>query len=131
MLVSFLHSLRVSIGHGFYNELACDYSSMAYWYRAELHHSFFESLPINLSYPQPATGNPAQSAPYVHARLQADPPARVADIGCGYGWSSLGMAKGYPNVYVDGFDLDAPSIERAHFQVRDAGEEGWRCADRG
>jgi 2-polyprenyl-3-methyl-5-hydroxy-6-metoxy-1,4-benzoquinol methylase len=74
--------------------------------------------------------------PDVHARLgQADPPARIADIGCGYGWSSLGMARGYPNVHVDGFDLDAPSIERAlenakrnrltervHFQVRDAGD---------
>jgi 2-polyprenyl-3-methyl-5-hydroxy-6-metoxy-1,4-benzoquinol methylase len=71
----------------------------------------------------------------VHARLQADPPARVADIGCGYGWSSIGMAKGYPKIRVDGFDLDMPSIERAqenakrhglsdrvHFQVRDAGD---------
>ena len=73
--------------------------------------------------------------PDVHTRLQADPPARVADIGCGYGWSSLGMARGYPAIRVDGFDLDAPSIERAqenanrnhlservHFQVRDAGD---------
>src|SRR5688572_5871824 len=71
----------------------------------------------------------------VHTRLQADPPARVADIGCGYGWSSMGIARGYPNVHVDGFDLDAPSIERAqenarrnklsdriNFQVRDAGD---------
>lgn len=73
--------------------------------------------------------------PDVHARLQADTPARVADFGCGYGWSSLGMARGYPKIRVDGFDLDAPSIERAqenakrnrledrvHFQVRDAGD---------
>ncbi|HSB01693.1 MAG TPA: methyltransferase domain-containing protein [Anaerolineales bacterium] len=73
--------------------------------------------------------------PDIHARLQADPPARVADIGCGYGWSSLGMARGYPRIHVDGFDLDAPSIERAlqnagrnrltdrvHFEVRDASD---------
>lgn len=73
--------------------------------------------------------------PDVHARLQADPPARVADIGCGYGWSSIGIAQGYPKVQVDGFDLDAPSIEgaqasaraagladRVHFAVRDAGD---------
>ena len=73
--------------------------------------------------------------PDVHARLQADPPARVADLGCGYGWSSLGMARGYPRIHVDGFDLDAPSIERAKenasrnqlearvdFQVRDASD---------
>jgi SAM-dependent methyltransferase len=71
----------------------------------------------------------------VHARLNADPPARVADIGCGHGWSSLGMARGYPKIEVDGFDLDAPSIQRAqenaarngladrvHFQVRDAAD---------
>jgi SAM-dependent methyltransferase len=71
----------------------------------------------------------------VHARLQSDPPARVADVGCGYGWSSMGIARGYPKVHVDGFDLDGPSIERAqenakrnklddrvHFQVRDASD---------
>ncbi|MEW6401892.1 MAG: class I SAM-dependent methyltransferase [Chloroflexota bacterium] len=71
----------------------------------------------------------------VHARLQADPPARVADIGCGYGWSSMGMARGYPKIHVDGFDLDRPSIKRAqenakrnklsdrvHFKVKDAGD---------
>ena len=71
----------------------------------------------------------------VHARLEADPPARVADIGCGYGWSSMGMAKGYPRIRVDGFDLDSPSIkqakenakrnklaDRVRFQVRDAGD---------
>jgi 2-polyprenyl-3-methyl-5-hydroxy-6-metoxy-1,4-benzoquinol methylase len=71
----------------------------------------------------------------VHQRLLADPPARVADIGCGAGWSSIGIAKSYPNALVDGFDLDEPSIEmaRAHveesgvadrvdFQVRDAGD---------
>jgi len=36
--------------------------------------------------------------PDIHARLQEpEPPARIADIGCGYGWSSLGMARGYSN----------------------------------
>ncbi len=71
----------------------------------------------------------------VHARLKADPPARVADIGCGAGWSSIALAKAYPTVYVDGFDLDEPSIElaranasehgvadRVSFQVRDAAD---------
>lgn len=71
----------------------------------------------------------------VHARLQADPPARIADIGCGAGWSSIGMAKAYPKVRVDGYDLDEPSVElacanaremnvadRVRFQVRDAGD---------
>jgi SAM-dependent methyltransferase len=75
------------------------------------------------------------SFPDVHARLQAEPPVRIAGVGCGVGWSSIGMARAYPNVQVDGFDLDRPSIVRARanaseaglngrvsFQVRDAGD---------
>jgi 2-polyprenyl-3-methyl-5-hydroxy-6-metoxy-1,4-benzoquinol methylase len=49
----------------------------------------------------------------VHARLLAEPPARIADIGCGLGWSSIGMALAYPKVSVDALDLDAPSIDMA------------------
>ena len=57
----------------------------------------------------------------VHARLQADPPARVADIGCGLGWSSIGMAKAYPNIRVDGFDLDEVSVVEATQTIEEAG----------
>jgi SAM-dependent methyltransferase len=57
----------------------------------------------------------------IHARLQADPPARIADIGCGGGWSSIGMAQAYPKVRVDGYDLDEPSVEDAHLNVKLAG----------
>ncbi len=74
--------------------------------------------------------------PDVHARLlQHDPPARVADIGMGAGWSSIGIAQNYPGVVVDGFDNDAPSVQMArrnadraglngavNFHVRDAGD---------
>jgi SAM-dependent methyltransferase len=63
--------------------------------------------------------------PDVHARLQADPPARIADIGCGLGWSSIGMARAYPNARVDGFDLDEPSVAEAREIVRD-----WGLAER-
>jgi 2-polyprenyl-3-methyl-5-hydroxy-6-metoxy-1,4-benzoquinol methylase len=59
--------------------------------------------------------------PDVHARLQADPPARVADIGCGVGWSCIGMAQTYPKIHVDGYDLDRPSIELARANVVEAG----------
>ena len=59
--------------------------------------------------------------PDVHARLQAEPPARVADVGCGVGWSSLALARAYPRVRVDGFDLDAPSIELARRNAAAAG----------
>jgi 2-polyprenyl-3-methyl-5-hydroxy-6-metoxy-1,4-benzoquinol methylase len=50
----------------------------------------------------------------VHERLLAEPPARVADFGCGAGWGSIGLARAYPRALVDGFDLDAPSIELAN-----------------
>jgi len=50
----------------------------------------------------------------VDRRLRADPPARVADVGCGTGWSSIAIAKAYPKVRVDGFDLDEGSIAGAH-----------------
>ena len=59
--------------------------------------------------------------PDVHARLQADQPARVADIGCGAGWSSLAIARAYPRVQVDGFDLDGASIARATANAAEAG----------
>ena len=59
--------------------------------------------------------------PDLHARLLADPPARVADIGCGLGWSSIGIAAAYPKVLVDGFDLDEASVAEAQGNVREAG----------
>jgi ubiquinone/menaquinone biosynthesis C-methylase UbiE len=73
--------------------------------------------------------------PDVHARLQSDPPARVADVACGTGWSSIAIARAYPKVSVDGIDLDEASIElarenaaderladRVRFEVRDAAD---------
>jgi SAM-dependent methyltransferase len=51
--------------------------------------------------------------PALHDRLGADPPARVVDVGCGTGWSSIAIAKAYPNVTVDGLDPDEISIELA------------------
>jgi 2-polyprenyl-3-methyl-5-hydroxy-6-metoxy-1,4-benzoquinol methylase len=74
----------------------------------------------------------------VHERLQADPPARVADIACGAGISSIAMARAYPKVRVDGIDFDGPSIElakrnlaehgdvagRVEFHCRDAADSG-------
>jgi tRNA A58 N-methylase Trm61 len=57
----------------------------------------------------------------VHTRLQADPPARVADIGCGAGWSSIGIASAYPRVQVDGYDLDPASVDLARANIQSAG----------
>jgi 2-polyprenyl-3-methyl-5-hydroxy-6-metoxy-1,4-benzoquinol methylase len=59
--------------------------------------------------------------PDVQARLLAQPPARIADIGCGGGWSSIAIAQGYPNVHVDGYDSDMPSIDMARRNAVQAG----------
>lgn len=61
--------------------------------------------------------------PDVHERLQADPPARVADIACGAGWSSIAIALAYPKVQVDGYDNDDASVEMARANVAGAGLE--------
>jgi 2-polyprenyl-3-methyl-5-hydroxy-6-metoxy-1,4-benzoquinol methylase len=63
------------------------------------------------------------AVPDVHARLMEDPPARVADVACGTGWSSIALASAYPKVRVDGFDLDEYSIELAHGNLAGSGLE--------
>ena len=60
--------------------------------------------------------------PDIDARLRdATDPARVADIGCGTGWSTIALARGYPHARVEGFDLDAASIETARRNAEEAG----------
>jgi len=49
--------------------------------------------------------------------------ARVADVGCGHGVSTIVMARAFPNSTFVGFDYHAPSIERARAAARDAGVE--------
>ena len=44
--------------------------------------------------------------PTVHEALRR-PGARIADVGCGGGWSSIALARAYPDATVDGFDVDA------------------------
>ena len=57
----------------------------------------------------------------VDRRLRAEPPARVADMGCGTGWSSIAMATAYPRITVDGFDLDPDVVAAADEHAREAG----------
>ena len=61
--------------------------------------------------------------PDVHARLEGDPPARVADVACGTGWSSISIARAYPKARVDGIDLDEYSVERARANLTGSGVE--------
>jgi SAM-dependent methyltransferase len=55
----------------------------------------------------------------VEERLRAG--ARVADIGCGHGASTLLLAEAYPASHVNGFDYHAASIEQARKRAVDAG----------
>ena len=63
------------------------------------------------------------------------PGARVADVACGVGWAAIAIATAYPEVRVDGFDVDPSSIalaqanavaagvsDRVSFAVRDAAD---------
>ena len=53
------------------------------------------------------------AVPEIHDRLSADPPARIADLACGQGRSSIEIARAYPKVVVEGIDSDHASVERA------------------
>jgi 2-polyprenyl-3-methyl-5-hydroxy-6-metoxy-1,4-benzoquinol methylase len=58
----------------------------------------------------------------VEAKLAAG--ARVADVGCGHGASTLLMAEAYPASTVVGFDAHGGSIEAARKRAADAGLAG-------
>lgn len=60
--------------------------------------------------------------PDVERRLRAG--GRVAEIGCGLGWSSISLARGFPNVRIDAVDIDAASIEQAKRNAQEAGVAG-------
>jgi len=81
------------------------------------------------------TQNWLPALPDVQARLAAGDRVRIAEIGCGEGLASITLARAYPNVEVDGYDLDDASIaaarqaaagaevaDRARFEARDAAD---------
>ena len=57
-------------------------------------------------------GDWIDALPDIAARLR-DGEGRVADVACGTGWSSISIARHFPDIAVDGIDIDAGSIERA------------------
>lgn len=57
----------------------------------------------------------------VDAKLKAG--AKVADVGCGHGASTIIMAQAYPKSTFVGFDYHAPSIEYARAAAKKAGVE--------
>jgi 2-polyprenyl-3-methyl-5-hydroxy-6-metoxy-1,4-benzoquinol methylase len=58
--------------------------------------------------------------PSVHDALRR-PGARIADVGCGGGWSSITLARAYPDATIDGIDVDAGSVDMARKNAADAG----------
>jgi 2-polyprenyl-3-methyl-5-hydroxy-6-metoxy-1,4-benzoquinol methylase len=76
------------------------------------------------------------AVPDLQSRLAAAG-ARVLDLGCGIGWSSVSLARAFPSLRVDGIDSDEASIaearriaaeagvaDRVRFEVVDAAELG-------
>lgn len=55
----------------------------------------------------------------VEAKLKAG--AKVADIGCGHGSSTILMAEAYPNSTIIGIDFHGPSIDEARLKAKEAG----------
>lgn len=55
----------------------------------------------------------------VRAKLERG--ARVADVGCGYGWALIKLAQTFPNSRYVGYDIYEPMIERARANARAAG----------
>ncbi|NUT38789.1 MAG: methyltransferase domain-containing protein, partial [Thermoactinospora sp.] len=61
----------------------------------------------------------------LHALLSR-PGTRIADVGCGAGWSTIALAEAYPEAQVIGFDVDAPSIDLARSNAARRDEAGRR-----
>lgn len=59
------------------------------------------------------------SIPAVDSALASG--GRIADVGCGFGWSTVGIAESYPQALADGFDIDGPSIDAARRIAQDRG----------
>lgn len=67
------------------------------------------------------TGSWLPGVPDLHASLLRGGDVRIADVGCGAGWSTIALARAYPHAEVAGFDLDEASIRDARDNAAKAG----------
>ncbi|MCP3917221.1 MAG: methyltransferase domain-containing protein [bacterium] len=68
------------------------------------------------------TGSWLPSIPDVHARL-LEGGARVADVGCGQGWSTIALAEAYPSAEVIGIEPDQASAGDARERAAGLGSK--------
>jgi SAM-dependent methyltransferase len=61
------------------------------------------------------------AVPEVHRRLEDGEPLNIADVGCGAGWASIGLAARFAEARVDAFDVDPPTVDLARRNVDAAG----------
>jgi len=57
--------------------------------------------------------------PDIESKLKAG--GRVAEVGCGIGWSAIALAQGFVNTQIDAIDPDELSIQEAQRNVEKAG----------
>ena len=65
-----------------------------------------------------------EAVPEIDSLLRSDRNARILDLGCGEGQSTLAMARVYPHAQVTGVDLDKESIAEARAAAREAELDG-------
>jgi SAM-dependent methyltransferase len=87
------------------------------------HHYLFEGTErfFKPNYVANLTTNWIPALDGIEERLRRGGGAKVADVGCGHGASTILMAKAYPNSKIIGFDYHRPSIEWAKKQAEKEG----------
>lgn len=59
--------------------------------------------------------------PALYDRFAAGDRLRVADVGAGAAWASIGLARRFPAIHVDAFDVDPDTVRMATANVEAAG----------
>ncbi|MDN4491205.1 methyltransferase domain-containing protein [Demequina sp. SYSU T00068] len=85
----------------------------ARWSQADMNRPWFEQM----------LGEAIEGVPEIHDVLERED-ARIVDVACGAGWSTIALAHAYPGATIVGVDIDAPSIEMARVNAAEAGVAG-------